>query len=133
MSVCIWGEAGANVSLPLLTISHAADAKSIGDLGLVYQRLPDPCMCRVLSLGVFGLVYQLLPVSGSEFGPVARGLYQTLPPRRHRLTIGVGLYKIYKGLVITHYNTGEPWTHSERAGTVGQVSKRKFSERPVGL
>ena len=53
-------QAGANLSLPIPTISHAALAKSIGDLGLVYQCLP---LCR------------------SEFGPVARGLYQTLPPR----------------------------------------------------
>ncbi len=101
-------EAGANVSLPLLTGFLASTAHAIGDLGLVYQRLPDPCMCRVLSLGVFGLVYQLLPVSGSEFGPVARGLYQTLPPRRHRLTIGVGLYKIYKGQVMRVDNDEEP-------------------------
>ena len=35
--------------------------------------------------------------------------------------------------VIIAYNDGEPLTPSEVAHTVGKVSKRKFSDRPVGL
>ena len=53
-------QAGANLGLPSLTISHAADAKTLGDFGLVYQSLP--CLR-----------------SGSN--PLVCGLYQSLPPR----------------------------------------------------
>ena len=59
MVIVLW--AGANLGLPTLTISHAADAKMDGDFGLVYQSLPR---CR----------------SGSN--PAAGHLYQALPPHR---------------------------------------------------
>ena len=57
----------------MLTISHAADAKSIG---------------------VFGLVYQSLPASGSEFEPAEYMLYQTLPPRTRQLTIDLAVAEV---------------------------------------
>ena len=117
------------LGLPLLTISHASDAKSHGDLGLVYQRLPAPCMRRVLSFGWFGSCYQCLPHRQSGSGPTARGLYQTLPPRTHRLTIGVDLYKGHRvAHIITHYNGGEPSTPSEVAERSARHRKDFFHQ-----
>ena len=66
-------QTGANVSLPLLTISRASDAKSIGDFGLVYQHLPA---CR------------------SEFEPAESMLYQQLPPRTRQLTIDLAVGEV---------------------------------------
>ena len=80
-----------------------------------------------------GLVatYQCLPFGRSGSNPAAGDLYQTLPPRRRQLTTDLSVGEVV--WVIIAYNDGEPWTPSEVAHTVGQVSKRKFSDRPVGL
>ena len=75
--------------------------------------------------------YQLLPFCRSEFEPVVWNLYQRLPPRRRQLTIDLAVGEVV--WVIIAYNDGEPRTPSEVAHTVGQVSKRKSSHRPVGL
>ena len=75
--------------------------------------------------------YQCLPSGRSEFEPAAGDLYQTLPPRRRQLTTDLSVGEVV--WVIIAYNDGEPWTPSEVAHTVGQVSKRKSSDRPVGL
>ena len=93
-----------------------------------------PCITGAITWCIwFGgpVTYQLLPSCRSEFEPVVWNLYQTLPPRTRRLTIDLTVGEVV--WVIIAYNDGEPWTPSEVAHTVGQVSKRKSSDRPVGL
>ena len=102
-------QTGANVSLPLLTISHASDAKSIGDLGLVYQ---------------------LLPCLRSEFEPATRGLYQTLPPRtrqRHRSGCRHRGSLVWQG---GYSYVGLEWWHTIRSGPHhGGRCRKDFSEK----
>ena len=77
------------------------------------------------------VAYHSLPFCRSGSEPVVWNLYQRLPPRRRQLTIDLAVGEVV--WVIIAYNDGEPWTPSEVAHTVGQVSKRKSSDRPVGL
>ena len=119
------GDLPPNLSLPTLTISYAAHAKSIGGFGLVYQLLPDPCMRRVLSFGWFGLCYQHLPHRQSGSEPADNMLYQSLPPRTRQLTIDLSVAEVAH--IITHYNGGGPQEPYGVAHTVGKVSKRFFS------
>ena len=57
--------AGANVSLPSLTIFLATPAKSIGVFGLVYQSLPG--LHSGSNLRVCGLYQTLPPRTGTEY------------------------------------------------------------------
>ena len=72
MAILGWTRLG----LPLLIIFLAADAKTLGAFGLVYQSLPR---CR------------------SEFEPATSHLYQHLPPPARRLTTELGISDIVAG------------------------------------
>ena len=91
-------------------------------------------------LGGFGLVQETLPLlTMSPFWvkPLNLRPLPTFTTWRRGLGVDLGVGAVRwlgsRVIVIEGYNGGEPSTPSEVAHTVGKVSKRKFSERPVGL
>ena len=99
--------AGANLGLPFVTISRAADAKTVG---------------------AFGLVYQSLPGLRSESEPTARDLYQSLPPPDRGLTIDSHIHDTVAGwcMIITVYNVENRRNHKGWWHGGGRCRKEKF-------